>query len=147
MFLGLPYEIWIVLTLYFIGMLILGWLSKHGAASQEGYLLGNRQFGSFSMVMHAFGAGTHPGNAAGVVTATVNSGVSGVWISWMWLFGTPFYWLIAPIIRRMRYLTMADFYEKRFGKAASLLYITVASAGMVVFLGGVMLATTRTVRP
>ncbi len=144
--LGLHYAIWIVLVLYFIGMLLMGWWSKRGTASQEGYLLGNRRFGSFSMVMHAFGAGTHPGNAAGVVTATVKTGASGVWISWMWLFGTPFYWIIAPVVRRMRYLTMADFYEKRFGKAASILYIIVASAGMIVFLGGVMLATTRTVQ-
>ncbi len=144
--LGLHYAIWIVLILYFAGMLLMGWWSKRGITNQEGYLLGNRQFGSLSMIMHAFGAGTHPGNAAGVVTATVKTGASGVWISWMWLFGTPFYWLIAPIVRRMRYLTMADFYEKRFGKAASVLYIIVASAGMIVFLGGVMLATTRTVQ-
>ncbi len=144
--LGLHYAIWIVLVIYLLGMLMLGWFSKRRANSQEGYLLGNRGFGWLSMVMHAFGAGTHPGNAAGVVAATVKGGASGVWISWMWLFGTPFYWLIAPVVRRMRYLTMADFYEKRFGKAATLLYIAVASVGMTVFLGGVMLATTRTVQ-
>jgi len=144
--LGLHYAIWLILALYFAGMLALGWLSRRGAHTQEGYLIGNRGFGTLSMVMHAFGAGTNPGDAAGVITATVRSGVSGVWISWMWLFGTPFYWLIAPVIRRMRYLTMADFYEKRFGRAACILYIAVASTGMVVFLGGVMLATTRTVQ-
>jgi len=144
--LGLDVLIWVILILYFAGVLLLGWWSKREIRGQEGYLLGNRQFGSLMMVMHAFGAGTHPGNAAGVVTATVASGVSGIWVSWMWLFGTPFYWIIAPIVRRMRYLTMADFYEKRFGKAASILYIIVASAGMIVFLGGVLLATTRTVQ-
>lgn len=144
--LGLDIMIWVVLILYFAGVLLLGWWSKREIKGQEGYLLGNRRFGTLMMVMHAFGAGTHPGNAAGVVTATVDSGVSGIWVSWMWLFGTPFYWIIAPVVRRMRYLTMADFYEKRFGKAASILYIIVASAGMIVFLGGVMLATTRTVQ-
>jgi len=143
---GLHVLIWVVLILYFAGVLLLGWWSKREIHGQEGYLLGNRQFGTLMMVMHAFGAGTHPGNAAGVVTATVARGVSGIWVSWMWLFGTPFYWLIAPVVRRMRYLTMADFYEKRFGKAASILYIIVASAGMIVFLGGVLLATTRTVQ-
>ena len=144
--LGLDVLIWVILILYFAGVLLLGWWSKREIRGQEGYLLGNRQFGTLMMVMHAFGAGTHPGNAAGVVTATVASGVSGIWVSWMWLFGTPFYWIIAPVVRRMRYLTMADFYEKRFGKAASILYIVVASAGMIVFLGGVLLATTRTVQ-
>jgi Na+/proline symporter len=145
-FLGLHYAIWIVLVLYFAGMLLMGWWSKRGIHNQEGYLLGNRQFGWPMMVMHAFGAGTHPGNVAGVMSQGVVSGASGIWVSWMWLFGTPFYWIIAPIIRRMRCLTMADFFRERFGRSASVLYILVASVGMVVFLAGVMLATTRTVQ-
>jgi len=144
--LGLHYAIWIVLILYFTGMLLMGWWSKRGIHNQEGYLLGNRQFGSLMMVMHAFGAGTHPGNVAGVMSQGVVSGASGIWVSWMWLFGTPFYWIIAPVIRRMRCLTMADFFRQRFGKAASVLYIIVAAIGMIVFLAGVMLATTRTVQ-
>jgi len=145
-FLGLHYAIWIVLVLYFAGMLLMGWWSKRGAHSQEGYLLGNRQFGVWMMIMHAFGAGTHPGNVAGVMSEAVVSGASSVWVSWMWLFGTPFYWIIAPVIRRMRCLTMADYFEERFGKAASILYIIVAAVGMIVFLAGVLLATTRTVQ-
>ena len=145
-FLGLHYAIWIVLILYFAGMLLMGWWSKRGIHNQEGYLLGNRRFGWPMMVMHAFGAGTHPGNVAGVMSQGVVSGASGIWVSWMWLFGTPFYWIIAPIIRRMRCLTMADFFRERFGRSASVLYIIVAAVGMIVFLAGVMLATTRTVQ-
>lgn len=144
--LGLPLAIWIVLILYFAGMLLMGWMSKRKIKNQEGYLLGNRQFGWPMMVMHAFGAGTHPGNVAGVMSQSVVSGASSIWVSWMWLFGTPFYWIIAPVIRRMRCLTMADFFRERFGKKASVLYIIVAAAGMTVFLSGVMLATTRTVQ-
>jgi Na+/proline symporter len=127
-------------------MLLMGWWSKRGAHSQEGYLLGNRQFGTPMMIMHAFGAGTHPGNVAGVMSEGVVSGASSIWVSWMWMFGTPFYWLIAPIIRRMRCLTMADFFRERFGRSASILYIIVAAVGMMVFLAGVLLATTRTVQ-
>ena len=145
-FLGLHYAIWIALILYFVGMLLMGWWSKRGIHDQEGYLLGNRRFGVTMMVMHAFGAGTHPGNVAGVMSQGVVSGASSIWVSWMWLFGTPFYWIIAPIIRRMRCLTMADFFRERFGKSASVLYIIVATVGMIVFLAGVMLATTRTVQ-
>ncbi len=145
-FLGLHYSIWIVLVLYFAGMLLMGWWSKRGTGSQEGYLLGNRRFGWPMMVMHAFGAGTHPGNVATVISEGVVSGASGIWTSWMWLFGTPFYWIIAPVVRRMRCLSMADFFRERFGRAASILYIIVAAIGMIVFLGGVLLATTRTVQ-
>ena len=145
-FLGLHYAIWIVLVLYFVGMLLMGWWSKRSIRSQEGYLLGNRRFGVLMMVMHAFGAGTHPGNVAGVMSQAVVSGASSIWVSWMWMFGTPFYWIIAPIVRRMRCLTMADFFRERFGRSASVLYIIVAAVGMIVFLAGVLLATTRTVQ-
>jgi len=142
----LHYAIWAVLGLYFAGMLLMGWWSKRGIRNQEAYLLGNRRFGWAMMVMHAFGAGTHPGNVAGVMSQAVLSGASSIWVSWMWLFGTPFYWIIAPVIRRMRSLTMADFFRERFGRAASILYIIVAATGMIVFLAGVLLATTRTVQ-
>ncbi|UCG58168.1 MAG: hypothetical protein JSU70_01425, partial [Phycisphaerales bacterium] len=143
-FLGLHLAIWVVLVLYFAGMLLLGWSSKRSIRNQEGYLLGNRRFGVTMMVMHAFGAGTNPGDVAGVVSGTVKSGASGIWVSWMWMFGTPFYWLIAPIVRRMRCLTLADFFQERFGRSASALYIAVASTGMVVCLASVLLATART---
>jgi len=142
--LGLHYAIWIVLGVYFAAMLAMGWWSRSETASREGYLLGNRRFGVMMMVMHAFGAGTNPGDVAGVVSKTVSSGASGIWVSWMWLFGTPFYWLIAPVVRRMRCLTLADFFEERFGRPASVLYVVVASSGMVVCLASVLLATTRT---
>jgi len=144
--LGLDIVIWIILVIYLAGMLLLGWWSKRDAHSQEGFLLGNRRFGSLMMIMHSFGAGTHPGAPAGVISKTVSSGASGIWVSWMWMFGTPFYWLIAPLIRRMRMLTMADYFEQRFSRLASLFYVSIAIVGMTVMLASVLLATTRTVQ-
>ncbi|MFW6162810.1 MAG: sodium:solute symporter family protein, partial [Planctomycetota bacterium] len=144
--LGLHWSIWVVLALYFIAMLALGWWSKRSIHDREGFLLGSRQFGVWYMVMHAFGAGTHPGDVAGVTSKTVERGASGIWVSWMWMFGTPFYWLIAPIVRRMRCLTMADYFEERFGKAATALYVVVATVGMTIATASVLLATTRTVQ-
>jgi len=144
--LGLHYAIWIVVTLYFVGMLLLGWWSKREAKGREGFLLGKRQFGVPMMIMHAFGAGTHPGDVAGVTSQTVRSGASGIWVSWMWMFGTPFYWLIAPVVRRMRYLTLADYFEERFSRPATVLYVIIATVGMTIATASVLLATTRTVQ-
>ena len=144
--LGLHYSIWIILVLYFAGMLLLGWWSKREAKGREGFLLGRRQFGVPMMVMHAFGAGTHPGDVAGVTAKTVSSGASGIWVSWMWMFGTPFYWIIAPVVRRMRYLTLADYFEERFSKPATILYIIIATVGMTIATASILLATTRTVQ-
>ncbi len=146
MLLGLEYVIWAVLALYFAGMLALGWWSRRRASRQSGYLIGDRRFGTPMMVMHSFGAGTNPGDAAGVISGSVAAGASGVWASWLWMFGTPFYWLVAPLVRRMRCLTLADYFEERFGRGAAALYIVVAAVGMVVCLTSVLLATTSTVQ-
>ena len=145
-FFGLDLAIWIVLVLYFAGMLLVGWWSKRRVRSREGYLLGERKFGTSMMVMHAFGAGTNPTDTTGCISKSVGVGGAGIWVSWMWMFGTPFYWLIAPIMRRMRCLTMTDYFEERFGRGAAVLYTIVASLGMTIFFGGVLLATTRTVQ-
>ena len=144
--LGLHYQIWIVLIVYFAGMLVLGWWSKSRAASHEGYLLGNRKFGTWSLVMHAFGAGTSPADVSGSFSRTVTGGASGIWVSWMWLFGTPFYWVISPIIRRMRCQTMADMFFERFGTSAAMLYTIIASFGMTMYVCSVQLATVRTIQ-
>ena len=144
--LGLHYAIWAMLVVYFTGILLMGWWCRRSAKTQEGYLVADRRFGVGMMVMHAFGAGTNPSDVAGVMSKTVASGASGIWLSWMWMFGTPFYWLIAPIVRRMRYLTLADYFQERYNKAATLLYVVVATVGMTVFMAGMLLATTRTVQ-
>ncbi|MFQ6036362.1 MAG: hypothetical protein ACE5NM_11050, partial [Sedimentisphaerales bacterium] len=145
-FLGLHYAIWMVLGTYFAGMLILGWFCKRGIYNHESFLLGNRQFGSSMMVMHAFGAGTNPSDTTGTISKTVAAGASGIWVSWMWMFGTPFYWLIAPVVRRMRCLTMADYFHQRFGKAAAVLYAVTSAVAMTIFFAAVLLGTTRTVQ-
>jgi len=81
-------------------------------------------------------AGTNPGDVAGVVSKTVGRGAAGVWVSWMWLFGTPFYWIIAPIVRRLRAVTMADYFEERYGsQAIAGLYTLVAA---IVLASGVL---------
>src|SRR5262245_26932816 len=40
----------------------------------------------------------------------------------MYIFSTPFFWLLSPIFRRMRYTTTADFFEERFSKSLGVGY-------------------------
>ena len=46
----------------------------------------------------------------------------GIWYQWMCLFSTPFYWLIAPILRRLRVTTTGDFFRLRYGRSLEILY-------------------------
>jgi Na+/proline symporter len=46
----------------------------------------------------------------------------------------------------MRCLTLGDYFDERYGKSATAVYALVATFGMTVFLGGLLLATSRTVQ-
>ena len=76
--------------------------------------------------MHWLCTGTHSEMAVQVAGATARVGLGGIWYQWMWLFSTPFYWLIAPITRRLRVTTTGDFFRIRYGKSLEMLYALVA---------------------
>ena len=100
----------IVIALYLLGITILGLLIGRRIKGVNDFFM-PRRFGKSMMVMHAFGTGTASDQAVTVSSETFRSGLSGVWYQWVWLFVTPFYWLIAPIFRRFRAITTADVYE------------------------------------
>ena len=87
----------IVLVVYLIGITVLGaWMGRKVSSSADYFM--PRRFGKLTMIMHAFGTGTASDQAVIVASATARNGLSGIWFQWMWLFPTPFYWLIAPIM-------------------------------------------------
>ena len=94
----------IVLVGYLLGITALGiWMARRVHNSSDFFM--PRRFGKATMIMHAFGSGTASDQAVAVVSGTFKYGVAGIWLQWQWLFATPFYWLIAPIMRRFRAVT------------------------------------------
>ena len=69
------------------------------------------------------------------------SGASGIWYQWLWLFVTPFYWLIAPLFRRFRAVTTAEVYELRFDRSVATLFAVVGIAGLAVKIGVLLKGT------
>lgn len=123
-----------VLVCYLLGIMIAGlWVSRRVSGAQEFFM--PRRFGKGMMMMHAFGTGTASDQAVTVAAATFRSGLSGIWYQWLWLFATPFYWLIAPIFRRFRAITTADVYELRFDRSVAMLFAVVGIANMCVKIG------------
>ena len=94
-----------------------------------------RKFSKPVMVMYAFGTGTASDQAVLVASATFQNGLSGIWYQWLWLFATPFYWMIAPIMRRFRAITTADVYALRFSPGVANLFAVLGIAGMAVKIG------------
>ena len=120
----------VVLVTYLVGITGLGvWMGRR--VRDMGDFFMPRRFGKTMMVMHAFGTGTATDSAVTVASATARNGLSGIWYQWMWLLATPFYWLIAPIMRRFRAVTTADVYQLRYDRSVAMLFAAVGIAGML----------------
>ena len=131
---GLPLADSFVLFLYLAGITWLGVRMGKGIQKQSDFFM-PRRFGKSMMMMHAFGTGTASDQAVVVASGTFRHGLSGIWYQWLWLFNTPFYWLIAPIFRRLRATTTADVYALRFGSSVAVLFSIVGIIGLAVKIG------------
>lgn len=100
----------------------LGVRAKKKVASSADYFMGNRRASKLKMIANAIGAGTHTNQAILVAGATYQIGLAGVWYQWFFLFATPFFWLVAPIYRRLRYVTLGDFFEQRYSSGIAIAY-------------------------
>lgn len=119
-----------VLAGYFASILALGLYQARKVKNSGDFFAGGRKFNKFLMIMHALGTGTHADDPVAVVGASYKNGLAGIWYTFVYLFVTPFYWIIAPLFRRSRFLTTADFFEARFGSKLGTLY---AIWGILIF--------------
>ena len=67
------------------------------------------------MIGQSFGVGTHAEMPVALAGAVYSVGASAIWFQLKNLFITPFYWIMAPIFRRIRRTTMAEFMSDRYG--------------------------------
>jgi len=136
----------LVVVAYLVGITAVGYFSKSAIHNREDFLLAGRKNSIPLMVMHSFGTGTHTDQAAGVVAESYKTGMAGIWAQWNWMLCTPFYWVLAPLLRRTRCLTIADVYEEMFGKSVSILTVIVSSFGTALAKGVMLKGTSVTVQ-
>lgn len=134
----------VTLGLYLTGILFAGLWAARRVKGVSDFFMGGRSFGKAFMIMHAFGTGTQTDQAVSVSGAAYKLGMAGIWYQWAYLFVTPFYWLIAPLYRRMRYVTLADFYERRFGESLAILYTLFGIFYFILIIGILLLGTGKT---
>lgn len=123
-----------VLGVYFAVIVGIGWWASRQVKSTTDYIM-PRRFGKLMMLFFSFGTGTQASDAVNVSSKTYQSGLSGVWMQWNWLFCSPFYWLIAAFMRRFRATTTADVFEARYNRSVSILYSFVGLAFLIVTIG------------
>ena len=143
--LGLHWIDILVIVMYFLFMTAIGYLAYRKVKTQADYFMGGRRFGKAMMIMFAFGSGTHADTAVGVAAKSYNIGLAGIWYQWQQLFTTAFYWLLAPVFRRARCITTADFFEKRYGTGFSVLYTLDAIYMNITFMAVMLYGSGRMV--
>ena len=133
--LGITLIDWLVIALYLLGITVIGMWAIKKVKSSTSFFISNRKSGKLMMLFFSFGSGTHSDQAVSVAAKTYWSGASGIWYQWLWLFCTPLYWLIAPMFRRMRAVTTADYFEARFDQTVAVLYAVVGIVSLTVNIG------------
>ena len=102
------------------------------------YFLGGRRFGPWLMIGQSFGVGTHAEMPVALAGAVYSTGASAIWFQWKNLFITPFYWIMAPVFRRIRRTTMAEFMEDRYGSWMGAVYILFALSFFIINTGSML---------
>ncbi len=129
---------WIVIAVYFAGMVAVGMVAARKVSKTADYFLGNRSFNVWLVMGQALGVGTHAEMPVSLAGKIYQSGYAGIWYQWKNLFITPFYWILAPLFRRFRRTTTGEVYEDRYGSWVGAVY-TVFALSYFMFNMGAML--------
>jgi len=85
--------------------------STHG---MEDFFLAGRKLGKFYQFFLNFGCSTNADQAVAVSREIYRQGIGGMWIQYLVLFLTPFYWFTTMLFRRVRLTTLGDYFTERF---------------------------------
>ena len=129
---------WVVLGAYFVVIAAIGLVAGYRVRRSGEYFLGERRFGPWVMIAQSFSVGTHAEMPVALAGAVYGTGASAIWYQWKNLFITPLYWVMAPIFRRVRRTTMAEFTEDRYGPAMGAVYIVFAVCFFIIETGGLL---------
>ena len=129
---------WAVLIAYFVLIAGIGLVLGSRVRRSADYFLGGRRFGPWVMIAQSFSVGTHAEMPVALAGAVYTTGASAIWYQWKNLFITPMYWIMAPVFRRIRRTTMAEFTEDRYGRWMGAIYIVFAVCFFLIETGSLL---------
>ena len=143
---GLPTIDIATIIAYFAVVICIGIWASRRINNQEDYFLGGRRFGKFVQTFAAFGQGTSAESAVGTTVLVARNGIAGIWMNLTSVFGLPIYWITSIWYRRMRLLTLGDFFEERYNsKGLAALYALISSVFFMIVIGLGFTAMTKTI--
>ncbi len=136
-FFGLHWLDAALIVLYFVAIFVIALRINRRMRSTGEFFLAGRRMGRFYQFFLNFGTSTDASQAAGVTREIYRQGIAGMWIQYVVLFLTPFYWFTALLFRRVRLTTIGDFFHERYNSAG----LAAAFALFMIFMntiGGAM---------
>ena len=130
-----------VIAIYMLAVLGLGLYQALKIRTSGDYYAGGRKFNKFYLMMHALGTATHMDEPLSVIGGSYQKGIAGIWYTYLYLPLTPIFWLLAPFIRRTRFVTTADFFRYRYDESLALLYAVIGVLKMSVSIGLILKST------
>jgi SSS family solute:Na+ symporter len=131
-----PLDVGIIL-LYLAVVLWLGRRSQRRTKDTRDFYVAGRRLGRFYQFFLNFGHATNADQAVAVAREVYRQGIGGMWIQYLVLFLTPFYWFTSAFYRRTRQVTLGDFYAERFRSRFLGAAFAVFTLVMAVISGGV----------
>jgi len=103
-----------IIVLYFVIIIYIGKRIHEQMKNTDDYFIAGRKMGKIYQFFLNFGASTDASQAAAVSREIYRQGIAGMWIQFLVLFLTPFYWFTSMLFRRARLITIGDFFTERF---------------------------------
>ncbi|MDH4218240.1 MAG: sodium:solute symporter family protein [Candidatus Aminicenantes bacterium] len=126
-----------IILLYIVLILWIGKRAGKKTKDTSDFFLAGRKLGKFYQFFLNFGCSTNADQAVAVSREIYRAGIGGMWIQYLVLFLTPFYWFSTFFFRRIRLTTIGDYFTERFNSkslgasyAVFILLMSILGAGI-----------------
>lgn len=130
-----------VVVIYFIAIVYIAMRAARLVNNREDYFMAGRRFGKLIQTFAAFGQATSVENVTTTTTMVNSNGASGIWAMLAGgLVNLPVFWMTSIWYRRLRLLTLGDFFEERYGSkrmaafyalCQTIYFVLIAAIGLV----------------
>ena len=104
----------LIVVIFLIILIWIGARTKKDNNSTQDFFLAGRKLNKMYQFFLNFGCSTHADQTVAVTREIYRQGIGGMWIQFLVLFLTPFYWFTTFFFRRVRLVTIGDFFAERF---------------------------------
>jgi solute:Na+ symporter, SSS family len=123
-----------IIVLFLFIMIWIGARTTRNNKNTQDFFLAGRKLNKMYQFFLNFGCSTHADQTVAVTREIYRQGIGGMWIQFLVLFLTPFYWFTTFFFRRVRLVTIGDFFAERFrskflGAAYAIFFVLMSVLG------------------